>query len=44
MRFILHLRGRLEFGPFEQYVLADIYAWLEAHLGLSHPYVTTALT
>ena len=25
----------------EQYVLADIYAWLEAHSGLSHPYVTT---
>jgi hypothetical protein len=22
-------------------VLADIYAWLEAHSGLSHPYVTT---
>ena len=28
-------------GPFEQYVLADIYAWLEAHSGLSHSYVTT---
>jgi hypothetical protein len=26
----------------EQYVLADIYAWLEAHSGLSHSYVTTA--
>jgi uncharacterized protein len=25
----------------EQYVLADIYAWLEAHSGLSHSYVTT---
>jgi hypothetical protein len=25
----------------EQYVLADIYAWLEAHSGLSHPYVTS---
>jgi uncharacterized protein len=24
-----------------QYVLADIYAWLEAHSGLSHSYVTT---
>ena len=28
-------------GPIEQYVLADIYAWLEAHSGLSHSYVTT---
>ncbi len=25
------------FGPFEQYVLADIHAWLEAHLGLHIP-------
>ena len=32
-------------GPFEQYVLADVYAWLEAHSGLSHSYVsTTAVT
>jgi uncharacterized protein len=23
-------------GPFEPYVLADIYAWLESHSGLSH--------
>jgi uncharacterized protein len=30
------------FGPFEPYVLADIYSWLEAHSGLSHSYVTTA--
>ena len=29
------------FGPFEPYVLADIYAWLESHSGLSHPYVAT---
>jgi uncharacterized protein len=29
------------YGPFEQYVLADIYSWLEAHSGLSHSYVTT---
>jgi len=29
------------YGPFEQYVLADIYTWLEAHSGLSHPYVTS---
>ena len=32
------------FGPFEPYVLADIYSWLEAHSGLSHSYVTTAAT
>jgi uncharacterized protein len=30
------------FGPIQPYVLADLYAWLEAHSGLSHPYVTTA--
>jgi uncharacterized protein len=28
-------------GPIQQYVLADIYSWLEAHSGLSHSYVTT---
>src|SRR5215472_660981 len=28
-------------GPIEPYVLADIYAWLEAHSGLSHPNVGT---
>jgi uncharacterized protein len=28
-------------GPFEPYVLADIYGWLESHSGLSHSYVTT---
>jgi predicted esterase len=28
----------------EQYVLADIYAWLEAHSGLSHSYANTAAT
>jgi hypothetical protein len=28
-------------GLFEPYVLADIYAWLEAHSGISHPYVGT---
>ena len=28
-------------GPIEPYVLADIYAWLEAHSGLSHSYVGT---
>jgi dienelactone hydrolase len=31
-------------GPIPPYVLADIYAWLEAHSGLSHPYVATANT
>jgi hypothetical protein len=29
-------------GPIQQYVLADIYSWLEAHSGLSDPYVTTS--
>jgi uncharacterized protein len=32
------------FGPFEQYVLADIYSWLEAHSGLSHSFATTTST
>jgi uncharacterized protein len=31
-------------GPIEPYVLADLYAWLEAHSGLSHPYVGTIPT
>jgi pimeloyl-ACP methyl ester carboxylesterase len=31
-------------GPIEPYVLADLYAWLEAHSGLSHPYITTTST
>jgi pimeloyl-ACP methyl ester carboxylesterase len=31
-------------GPIEPYVLADLYSWLEAHSGLSHPYVTTTTT
>ena len=30
------------FGPIEPYVLADLYAWLEAHSGLSHSYITTS--
>jgi len=30
------------FGPFESYVLADLYAWLAAHSGISHPYVATS--
>jgi uncharacterized protein len=28
-------------GPFEPYVLADLYSWLESHSGLSHSYITT---
>ena len=28
-------------GPIEPYVLADLYAWLETHSGLSHSSVTT---
>jgi len=28
-------------GPIQQYVLADLYAWLEAHSGISHSYVDT---
>ena len=28
-------------GPVEPYVLADLYSWLEAHSGLSHPYANT---
>lgn len=28
----------------EPYVLADLYSWLEAHSGLSHPYVTAMST
>ena len=31
-------------GPIEPYVLADLYSWLEAHSGLSHPYVGTIPT
>ena len=31
-------------GPIQEYVLADLYTWLEAHSGLSHSYVTTAST
>jgi pimeloyl-ACP methyl ester carboxylesterase len=29
-------------GPIQEYVLADLYAWLEAHSGLSHSYITPA--
>jgi uncharacterized protein len=31
-------------GPFEQYVLADLYAWLEAHSGLSNSFATPTTT
>ena len=31
-------------GPIQQYVLTDIYAWLEAHSGLSHSFATTTST
>jgi pimeloyl-ACP methyl ester carboxylesterase len=31
-------------GPIEPYVLADLYSWLAAHSGLSHPYVGTTPT
>jgi hypothetical protein len=29
-------------GLFEPYVLADLYAWLEAHSGLSYPATPTS--
>jgi uncharacterized protein len=29
-------------GPIQQYVLADIYSYLESHLGLSHSFAPTA--
>ncbi|HET7389885.1 MAG TPA: prolyl oligopeptidase family serine peptidase [Nitrososphaeraceae archaeon] len=29
-------------GPIEDYVLADLYSWLEAHSGLSHPFAASA--
>ena len=32
------------FGPIQQNVLADLYAWLEAHSGLSHSFASTAST
>ena len=34
--------GLQKVGPIEDYALADLYAWLEAHSGLSHPYITTS--
>jgi len=29
-------------GPIEPYVLAGLYAWLEAHSEISHPYVAAS--
>jgi hypothetical protein len=29
-------------GPIPQYVLADLYSWLEPHSGLSYPYLAPA--
>jgi hypothetical protein len=31
-------------GPIEPYVLADLYAWLESHSGLSHSFIATTAT
>ncbi|HET6640859.1 MAG TPA: prolyl oligopeptidase family serine peptidase [Nitrososphaeraceae archaeon] len=31
-------------GPIEPYVLADLYAWLAAHSGLSYPYLAPAFS
>jgi uncharacterized protein len=33
--------GLQKVGPIEDYVLADLYAWLEAHSGISHSVATT---
>ena len=30
-------------GPIQEYVLADLYAWLEAHSGLSHSFVNPTI-
>ena len=32
------------YGPIPQYVLADLYSWLESHSGLSYPYLTPAFS
>ena len=37
-----HVMDSIGIGPIEPYVIADLYAWLEAHSGLSHSSVTTA--
>ena len=31
-------------GPIQSYVLSNLYAWLETHSGLSHPFVTITAT
>jgi uncharacterized protein len=31
-------------GPIPQYVLADLYSWLDSHSGLSYPYLTPAFS
>ena len=31
-------------GPIQQYVLADIYSWLEAHFGLTHTRTPTSMS
>jgi uncharacterized protein len=36
--------GLQKTGPIEDYALADLYAWLEAHSGHSHSYLTTTTT
>lgn len=36
--------GLQKTGPIEEYALADLYTWLEAHSGLSHSYVTTPIS
>jgi uncharacterized protein len=36
------IRNPFGVRPIEQYVLADLYVWLEAHSGLSHSFATTA--
>jgi uncharacterized protein len=34
----------LDFNCVPQYVLADLYSWLESHSGLSYPYLTPAFS
>jgi len=36
--------GLQKAGPIEEYALADLYAWLEAHSGFTHPYRTLLIT
>ena len=42
--FYLSSQWSTGIGPIEQYVLADLYAWLEPHSGLSHSYATATST